>query len=147
VYVELQSEGDSEPSEGINPLNLCAQVSFVIFRYMPLIMCAVYQYTFWSIRNKIYSKPRQTQFEKKVFEHQEATLEKLRKAILWFCIVSWYLIIADVIALFVEMFNPNKKSCDDIVFSGSMNWANSIIWIITRSITNLSSPVFALYMF
>jgi hypothetical protein len=109
VYVELQSEGDSEPSEGINPLNLCAQVSFVIFRYMPLIMCAVYQYTFWSIRNKIYSKPRQTQFEKKVFEHQEATLEKLRKAILWFCIVSWYLIIADVIALFVEMFNPNKK--------------------------------------
>lgn len=110
-------------------------------------MCAVYQYTFWSIRNEIYSKPRRTEFDNKVFQHQEKTLDRLRTAVLWFCIVSWYLILSDVIALIIEMFNSNKNECDNLIFSGSMEWANSIIWFISRIITNLSPQLFALYMF
>lgn len=47
IGVEI-NEDDNGMSDG---KNLCDRLEFQMFRWMPLVMCAVYQYTFWDIQN------------------------------------------------------------------------------------------------
>jgi hypothetical protein len=110
-------------------------------------MCAVYQYTFWDIRNQIYAKPIITELDKRLLRVQERTLGKLKLAILTFVSVSWILIIFDVYSIIYQLFDPNVKSCEVNIFSGSWSWFNTIIWTFKRIIDNMSPEFLAIYVF
>jgi hypothetical protein len=58
---------DPKASEIINPTDLCSTLEFQIFRWTSLTIAAVFQYTFWSIRKKIESKPIVTDFEQSIY--------------------------------------------------------------------------------
>lgn len=48
VRINLFENGDVGE---LDPLGLCSEIEFQIFRWLPLLMCAVFQYTFWDVRN------------------------------------------------------------------------------------------------
>ena len=90
VHTVKYENGDKS---ALNPLNLCSSIEFQIFRWTPHAMCAVFQYAFWDIQNKVFAKPIVTDLDRKIFELQDRTLDKLRKVIIVFCSASWFLIL------------------------------------------------------
>ena len=49
--------------------------------------------------------------------------------------------------MFREVLNPEITTCYDSVFSGSAEWLNSFIWLLTRFGGGLSAQIVALWLF
>ena len=138
---------DPKTNNYINPVDLCSTLEFQIFRWTSLSIAAVFQYTFWSIRKKIESKPIVTIFEENIYQLQRNTLERLRISLVFFTSVTWFLIFIDMFSLFLELMDESITNCNHSLFSGSADWLNNIQWFLTRLAVTLSSNFLVLFMF
>ena len=75
------------------------------------------------------------------------TLNRLRKALITFVIVTWYIIWMDMISLIEETFDKDTKTCNHHLFSGSVEWLNNFVWIISRFMENGAAVLLVVQMF
>lgn len=94
--IDIDAFIDSNGKEGLNPANLCMEVTFQIYRYFPYVIQLILLVSYFNIKKTVQQSQQQSLIDKTIYQLQMRTLNKLIKVLIMFFSTNVFLNLYDI---------------------------------------------------